>query len=72
MVLSLWAMHNKVDDANSVCIVLCSFASVSTSTLLVASSYVKKNMSTLQTAAVKVPYQNNDFTVLDEGTTKSE
>ena len=45
MVLSLWAMHNKADDGNSVWIVRCIFASVSTSTLLVTSSYVLMNTS---------------------------
>lgn len=38
MVFSRCAMQRSVDDANSVWMVRCSFASVSTSTLLVASS----------------------------------
>ena len=38
MVLSRWAMQRRVEDENSAWIVRCTLASVSTSTLLVASS----------------------------------
>ena len=38
------AMHSRVDEENSDWIVRCTLASVSTSTLLVASSYINENI----------------------------
>ena len=59
-------MHSRVADANSVWIVRCTFASVSTSTLLVASSCVFRKGSANDTESEGRPYQNDDAAVLHE------
>lgn len=73
MVFKRWAIHSSVDWANSTWIVFWSFASVSTSTLLVASSCQKKSdQLPSQAIIVKLAYQNNDFTILHKRPTQGE
>ena len=72
MVFSRWAIHRRVEEANSAWMVRWTFASVSTSTLLVASSCDSEIERWIRDQYPEHTHQNDDSTVFYQRTAKGK